>query len=118
MVYIKVGENKNNRKKYCYNYQHLLLLLEIEEANWITQQYDMNKHGLPVTGYDAVICLGNSFAHLIDYGDKKELIKLARCTYIYIRYKYSCITNYYYYIINMCYFFYFCYKVILNISYL
>lgn len=36
----------------------------IEEANWLTLAEDVQKPG---DGYDAVICLGNSFAHLPDF---------------------------------------------------
>lgn len=46
----------------------------IEEANWLTLPDDIHKPG---DGYDAVICLGNSFAHLPDFvGDLRD-IKLA-----------------------------------------
>uniref|UniRef100_UPI003AAA5BB5 glycine N-methyltransferase isoform X2 n=1 Tax=Centroberyx gerrardi TaxID=166262 RepID=UPI003AAA5BB5 len=36
----------------------------IEEANWLTLPEDVQKPG---DGFDAVICLGNSFAHLPDF---------------------------------------------------
>uniref|UniRef100_A0A3P8QLS1 Glycine N-methyltransferase n=1 Tax=Astatotilapia calliptera TaxID=8154 RepID=A0A3P8QLS1_ASTCA len=36
----------------------------IEEANWLTLSEDIQKPG---DGFDAVICLGNSFAHLPDF---------------------------------------------------
>lgn len=36
----------------------------IEEANWLTLTEDIQKPG---DGFDAVICLGNSFAHLPDF---------------------------------------------------
>lgn len=43
----------------------------IEEANWITLHDDI-KHFIG-DGFDAVICLGNSFAHLMDsFGDQRE----------------------------------------------
>ncbi|KAK0163490.1 hypothetical protein PV327_007165 [Microctonus hyperodae] len=43
----------------------------IEEANWITLPQDIPH--LIGGGFDAVICLGNSFAHIPDnYGDKRE----------------------------------------------
>ncbi|XP_061424367.1 glycine N-methyltransferase [Lethenteron reissneri] len=42
----------------------------IEEANWLTLQQDVQKPG---DGFDAAICLGNSFAHLPDLkGDQSE----------------------------------------------
>ncbi|XP_077291001.1 glycine N-methyltransferase [Arctopsyche grandis] len=44
----------------------------IEEANWLTL-YEDCKHLLN-GGFDAVICLGNSFAHLLDsFGDQREI---------------------------------------------
>ncbi|XP_061842901.1 glycine N-methyltransferase [Nerophis lumbriciformis] len=43
---------------------------EIEEANWLTLPEDIQKPG---KGFDAVICLGNSFAHLPDFkGDQSD----------------------------------------------
>ncbi|XP_069743863.1 glycine N-methyltransferase isoform X2 [Narcine bancroftii] len=42
----------------------------IEEANWLTLPLDIQKPG---DGFDAVICLGNSFAHLPDFkGDQSD----------------------------------------------
>ncbi|XP_012669735.1 glycine N-methyltransferase [Clupea harengus] len=42
----------------------------IEEANWLTLKEDVQKPG---DGFDAVICLGNSFAHLPDFkGDQSD----------------------------------------------
>uniref|UniRef100_A0A8C3G089 Glycine N-methyltransferase n=1 Tax=Cyclopterus lumpus TaxID=8103 RepID=A0A8C3G089_CYCLU len=42
----------------------------IEEANWLTLSEDIQKPG---PGFDAVICLGNSFAHLPDFkGDQSD----------------------------------------------
>jgi glycine N-methyltransferase len=43
----------------------------IEEANWLTLEEDIEKKGMiPNRGFDAVICMGNSFAHLPDsHGD-------------------------------------------------
>uniref|UniRef100_G3NQB3 Glycine N-methyltransferase n=1 Tax=Gasterosteus aculeatus TaxID=69293 RepID=G3NQB3_GASAC len=42
----------------------------IEEANWLTLPDDIKKPG---AGFDAVICLGNSFAHLPDFkGDQSD----------------------------------------------
>lgn len=57
---------KDLRLKLCYCY-----VLVIEEANWLTL-YDDISH-LMQDGFDAVICLGNSFAHLLDsFGDQRE----------------------------------------------
>jgi len=42
----------------------------IEEANWMTLEEDIEK---PDGGFDAVICMGNSFAHLPDFdGDQRD----------------------------------------------
>lgn len=42
----------------------------IDEANWLTLREDVQKPG---DGFDAVICLGNSFAHLPDFkGDQSD----------------------------------------------
>ncbi|KAJ8934240.1 hypothetical protein NQ314_013486 [Rhamnusium bicolor] len=49
----------------------------IEEANWLTLYDDIED--LVGNGFDAVICLGNSFAHLLDnYGDQREQKKALR----------------------------------------
>jgi len=43
---------------------------EIYEANWLTLVQDINP---PQGGFDAVICMGNSFAHLPDsHGDQRD----------------------------------------------
>lgn len=43
----------------------------IEEANWLSLYNDIEQ--LVGDGFDAVLCLGNSFAHLMDsYGDQRE----------------------------------------------
>lgn len=54
----------------------------IEEANWLTLPKDI-RH-LIGDGFDAVICLGNSFAHMPDtFGDQREqrqaLLNFERC---------------------------------------
>ena len=42
----------------------------IEEANWLSLQDDIVS---PPGGFDAVICMGNSFAHLPDFhGDRRD----------------------------------------------
>lgn len=46
----------------------------IEEANWLTLPEDIHK---PEKGFDAVICLGNSFAHLPDSDGKSTVHKKA-----------------------------------------
>lgn len=46
-------------------------ILVIEEANWLTLSNDIAH--LVGDGFDAVICLGNSFAHMLDaFGDQRE----------------------------------------------
>merc|ERR1711942_117368 len=43
---------------------------EIEEANWLTLPADVRK---PVGGFDVVLCMGNSFPHLLDdHGDLRD----------------------------------------------
>jgi len=43
----------------------------IEEANWLTVYNDIKS--LVGNGFDAVLCLGNSFAHMLDsFGDQRE----------------------------------------------
>lgn len=54
----------------------------IEEANWLTLPKDISH--LTGNGFDAVICLGNSFAHMPDnFGDQREqrqaLLNFERC---------------------------------------
>lgn len=60
----------------------------IEEANWLTLAEDVQKPG---QGFDAVICLGNSFAHLPDFkgtsegemrlfGNRFLLLDLSQCS--------------------------------------
>lgn len=49
----------------------VIAFLVIEEANWLTL-YD-NIEPLIGNGFDAVICLGNSFPHMLDpYGDQRD----------------------------------------------
>ena len=39
--------------------------LVVEEANWLTLEEDLEEFPeVPRDGFDAVLCLGNSFAHL------------------------------------------------------
>lgn len=47
----------------------------IEEANWLTLSQDLQKPG---EGFDAVICLGNSFAHLPDFKGECHRAELKR----------------------------------------
>lgn len=43
----------------------------IEEANWLTVHDDIKPY--IGEGFDAVLCLGNSFAHMLDaFGDQRE----------------------------------------------
>ncbi|XP_044728903.1 glycine N-methyltransferase [Chrysoperla carnea] len=45
----------------------------IEEANWLTLYDDVTAAGILGDGFDAVLCLGNSFAHMLDsFGDQRE----------------------------------------------
>ena len=49
----------------------------IEEANWLTLTEDMSDHDIPLASFDAVLCLGNSFAHLPDFEGHQEQQLLA-----------------------------------------
>lgn len=50
---------------------YLIFFSVIEEANWLSLADDINH--LIGEGFDAVICLGNSFAHMPDsVGDQRE----------------------------------------------
>lgn len=63
----------NSSNEYNYNKTFLLFhfFIVIEEANWLTLFDDIED--LVGNGFDAVICLGNSFAHMMDsYGDQRE----------------------------------------------
>ena len=43
----------------------------IEEANWLTLTEDISPPDSE--GFDAIVCMGNSFAHLPDfYGDQRD----------------------------------------------
>ena len=45
-----------------------LAVAVIEEANWLSLSDDLfHVDGVPPGGFDAVLCLGNSFAHLPDF---------------------------------------------------
>ena len=49
----------------------------IEKANWLTLPQDLRSiDGLPKAGFDAVLCLGNSFAMLPDFECTKRKQKL------------------------------------------
>ena len=50
----------------------------IEEANWLTLKEDLADLSINTgEGYDAVICLGNSFAHLPDFNRDGKVHSLA-----------------------------------------
>ena len=51
-----------------------ILFAEIEVANWLTLPEDIEKPG---EGYDCIICIGNSFAHLPDFEGDLHNQKLA-----------------------------------------
>ena len=49
----------------------------IEVANWLTLPEDLRRiDGVPDAGFDVVLCLGNSFAHLPDFKGTKHNQKL------------------------------------------
>jgi len=49
----------------------------IEEANWLTLKDDLDDNNVGIGGFDAVICLGNSFAHLPDFQGEQQQHKIA-----------------------------------------
>lgn len=55
--------------------QESIFLVVIEEANWLTLTEDIDD--LLDGGFDALICLGNSFAHLVDISGDQSKQKLA-----------------------------------------
>uniref|UniRef100_K7F321 Glycine N-methyltransferase n=1 Tax=Pelodiscus sinensis TaxID=13735 RepID=K7F321_PELSI len=64
MLKYALKERWNRRKEEAFD------KWVIEEANWLTLDKDLAK---PADGFDAVICLGNSFAHLPDFkGDQSD----------------------------------------------
>lgn len=65
MLKYALKERWNRRKEQ--NFENWI----IEEANWLTLYDDIKEH--LHGGFDAVICLGNSFAHMPDnFGDQRE----------------------------------------------
>ena len=50
---------------------------EIELANWLTIDQDIDG---PEGGYDSIICLGNSFAHLPDFRLSRSFMYVIRMT--------------------------------------
>ncbi|XP_044285652.1 glycine N-methyltransferase [Varanus komodoensis] len=68
MLKYALKERWNRRKEDSFDHW------VIEEANWLTLPQDLKKPG---EGFDAVICLGNSFAHLPDFKGDQGVHKLA-----------------------------------------
>ena len=63
--------------KYKCNVYHFDISV-IEEANWLTLKEDLNDLDIDTgSGFDAVICLGNSFAHLPDFNNDSKVHSLA-----------------------------------------
>jgi SAM-dependent methyltransferase len=57
---------------------HLLFSISvIEEANWLTLVDDLEEFEKPSAGFDAVLCMGNSFAHLPDFEGNQVKQKVA-----------------------------------------
>ena len=57
------------------SHQTMYLFTEIHEANWLTLPEDLGSDH--VGRYDAVLCLGNSFAHMPDADGNLTLQKTA-----------------------------------------
>ena len=49
----------------------MLATIVIEEANWLSLPEDIED--LVGDGFDALICMGNSFAHLPDFGGEQKV---------------------------------------------
>ena len=49
----------------------------VDEANWLTLSDDLSDIGIKPASFDAVVCLGNSFAHLPDFEGDQSQQKLA-----------------------------------------
>ena len=49
----------------------------IEEANWLNLVEDLEEFEKPANGFDAVVCLGNSFSHLPDFEGNQHKQKVA-----------------------------------------
>ncbi|XP_071802665.1 glycine N-methyltransferase-like [Asterias amurensis] len=62
------------RERWARRKEEMFDSWEIEIANWLTLPEDIPKPG---PGYDAIVCLGNSFAHLPDFDGKQENHRLA-----------------------------------------
>nr|XP_023023128.1 glycine N-methyltransferase [Leptinotarsa decemlineata] len=74
--HVQFNTNKIVFEDFRSNFQSLLFSV-IEEANWLTLYDDIEDY--LGNGFDAVICLGNSFAHLLDnFGDQREQMQALR----------------------------------------
>lgn len=72
MLKYALKERWHHRKEAAYDHW------VIEEANWLTLADDLeNLEYRPTAGYDAVLCLGNSFAHLPDFEGNQANQKVA-----------------------------------------
>lgn len=66
-----IGVRMFSIKRILLNTIIYFYYLVIEEANWLTLVNDV-EHIIGDNYFDAVICLGNSFAHMTDpYGDQR-----------------------------------------------
>ncbi|XP_064621918.1 glycine N-methyltransferase-like [Lineus longissimus] len=61
MLKYALKERWNRRKEPNYD------AWVIEEANWLSLVADLEEYKKPPGGFDAVLCMGNSFAHLPDF---------------------------------------------------
>ncbi|XP_022095384.1 glycine N-methyltransferase-like [Acanthaster planci] len=68
MVLHAFRERWARRKEECFDHW------EIEVANWLTLPEDLPQEG---EGFDAIICIGNSFAHLPDFEGTQENHRMA-----------------------------------------
>lgn len=81
-----VSPTHTNQAPYINHHRlKFTVVIVIEEANWLSLDEDIDVPGGSV-GFDALICMGNSFAHLPDFhGDQREQRKAIENFYSLIR---------------------------------
>ncbi|XP_013401873.1 glycine N-methyltransferase isoform X2 [Lingula anatina] len=71
MLKFALKERWNRRKEEAFDNW------VVEEANWLTLAEDFEEIPHPEGGFDTVICLGNSFAHLPDFSEEQREHRIA-----------------------------------------
>ena len=73
LILLLIANHIQQRNQLLHSCLLLLLVLKLllQEGNWMTLQKDVKTPG---AGYDSIICMGNSFPHLIDdHGDLRSV---------------------------------------------